>query len=153
MNKALFLDRDGTINIDYGYVYEISKFTFIDGIFKLCKTAINKDYKIIIITNQSGIERGYYTTEDFHKLNEYMLNEFSKNNITITDVFFCPFLKSEDRKPNSGMFIKAKEKHNIDMANSISLGDKERDIIAGKNSGIGKNFLFNGNYKNVMEAL
>ena len=68
-HAALFLDRDGVINIDYSYVYEKQKFVFVDGIFDLCRAGISKGYKIIIITNQSGIARGYFSEEDFLKLN------------------------------------------------------------------------------------
>lgn len=153
MNKALFLDRDGTINIDYGYVYQIENFDFINGIFELCQKAQEKGYLIIIITNQSGIARGYYTDEDFHNLNRFMVNEFAKKDIKITDVFYCPDLEGNRRKPNCGMFIEAKEKYNLDMKTSISLGDKERDVKAAKKAGVGKNFLFNGNYIEIMEAL
>ena len=153
MNKALFLDRDGTINVDYGYVYQAENFDFINGIFELCQKAQEKGYLIIIITNQSRIARGYYTDEDFHNLNRFMVNEFAKKDIKITDVFYCPDLDGERRKPNCGMFIEAKEKYNIDMKASTSLGDKERDIEAAKKAGVGKNFLFSGNYIEIMEAL
>lgn len=153
MNKALFLDRDGTINVDYGYVYQIEKFEFINGIFELCQKAQERGYLIIVITNQSGIARNYYKDEDFHTLNKFMIDEFASKGIKITDVFYCPDLDSERRKPNCGMFIEAKEKYNLDMKTSISLGDKERDIEAAKKAGVGKNFLFNGNYIEIMEAL
>ena len=153
MNKALFLDRDGTINVDYGYVYQIEKFEFINGIFELCQKAQERGYLIIVITNQSGIARNYYKDEDFHILNKFMIDEFAGKGIKITDVFYCPDLDGERRKPNCGMFIEAKEKYNLDMKTSISLGDKERDIEAAKKAGVGKNFLFNGNYIEIMEAL
>ena len=153
MNKALFLDRDGTINVDYGYVYQIEKFDFINGIFELCQKAQEKGYLIIIITNQSGIARGYYTDEDFHNLNRFMVDEFAKKGIKITDVFYCPNLEGNRRKPNCGMFIEAKEKYNIDMSASISIGDKERDIEAGKKAGVGKNFLFNNNFNKIITTL
>lgn len=153
LHKALFLDRDGTINVDYGYVYQIEKFEFINGIFELCQKAQEKGYLIIVITNQSGIARGYYTDKDFHKLNRFMVDEFAKKGIRITDVFYCPDLEGNRRKPNCGMFIEAKEKYNIDISSSISLGDKERDIEAAQKAGVSKNFLFKGNYTEIMEAL
>ena len=152
-HKALFLDRDGTINVDYGYVYQIEKFEFIDGIFELCQKAQEKGYLIIVITNQSGIARDYYTDEDFHNLNRFMIDEFACRGIKTTDVFYCPDLDSERGKPNCGMFIEAKEKYNIDMAKSISLGDKERDIEAAQKAGVGKNFLFNGSYVEIIYEL
>ena len=154
MAKALFLDRDGTINVDYGYVFEIEKFHLIDGIIELCQKAQDAGYLIIVITNQSGIERGYFSDRDFLRINTYMVELFKEKGIIITDVFYCPHLESFDRKPNPGMFIKAAKKYNIDMLNSISLGDKERDIIAAQNAGVGKNFLLiNNNFNQIMEAL
>lgn len=153
-NKALFLDRDGTINVDYGYVYQSEKFELIDGIIDLCKTAQEKGYLIIVITNQSGVARGYYTDADFQKLNQHMIDIFATKGVKITDVFYCPELAGPRRKPECGMFIEAMEKYNIDMANSVSIGDKDRDIEAGRKAGVGKNFQFTGNnFKQIMEEL
>lgn len=144
-HKALFLDRDGTINVDYGYVYQPEKFELIEGIVELCQQAQKKGYLIIVITNQSGIARGYYTDDDFHKLNRYMIKLFAEKGVQITDVFYCPDLEGPRRKPECGMFIEARDKYNIDMAQSISVGDKERDVEAGKKAAVGKNLIFNGN--------
>ena len=141
MQKVLFLDRDGTINIDYGYVYEIEKFILVDGILDVALAAKQKGYELIVITNQSGIERGYYTEEDFQKLTRYMCDLFEKNGTPLLDIFHCPFLSGKDRKPNSGMFLKACQKYQIDMKNSISVGDKISDITAALNAGVGRNYL------------
>lgn len=141
MTRALFLDRDGVVNIDKAYVYKIVDFEFIDGIFDLCKSAQDHGFKIIIATNQSGIARGYYTIEDFSKLTRYMVAKFKSNKIEITDVFYCPHLDGFDRKPNPGMFLKARDKYCIDMKKSVSIGDKSRDIIAGAAAGIIRNYL------------
>ena len=152
--KALFLDRDGTINVDYGYVYQSERFELIDGIIDLCRKAQEKGYLIIVITNQSGIARGYYTDADFQKLNQYMIDVFTKEGVPITDVFYCPELSGPRRKPECGMFLEAQKKYNIDMAQSVSVGDKERDIKAGEKASVGKNFLFNGsNFNQIMEVL
>ena len=152
--KALFLDRDGTINVDYGYVYQPEKFELIDGITELCLRAQEKGYLIIVITNQSGIARGYYTDDDFQKINQYMIEIFNRYGVKIIDVFYCPELSGNDRKPNCGMFIKARDKYGIDMAQSVSVGDKERDIEAAQKAGCGKNFLFTGdNFIKIMEEL
>lgn len=154
-NKVLFLDRDGTINIDYGYVYKIEDFKFIDGVFEFCIEAQKKGYKIIVITNQSGIERGYYTKDDFDICNQYMIDEFFKKGIEILDVFYCPFLEHEDRKPNPGMFEKAIKKYNIDTKESFSVGDKKRDIEAAQKAGISKNYLLENpvDFKNLISFL
>lgn len=153
MPKALFLDRDGTINIDYGYVYQPEKFELIDGIVELCQKAQEKGYIIIVITNQSGIARGYYTEEDYKILEQYMINKFSELGIKITDVFHCPELSGERRKPECGMFLEAQQKYNINMETSVSIGDKQRDLEAGKKAGVGKNLLFENNFKELMEEL
>ena len=152
-NKALFLDRDGTINVDYGYVGAVDKFEFIDGIFDFCQTAQSLGYKIIVITNQSGIARGYYTVDDYNRVTKYMCDEFLKHGIKITDVLYCPELSGPNRKPAPGLFIIARDKHNIDMTKSMSVGDKERDLEAARTAGVLKNFLFENNYKELSRKL
>ena len=145
--KALFLDRDGTINVDYDYTFETEKFAFVDGILDLCKQAQDKGYKIIVITNQSGVERGYYTIEQMNAFNNYMKDEFKKHGIEITDVYCCPYLEHEDRKPLPGMFLKAKDRYNIDMANSVAVGDKERDSEAALAAGVNVTYLLSKDAK------
>lgn len=140
MKKALFLDRDGVINEDFGYVYKVDDFCFIDDIFELCTHFQASGYKIIIITNQSGVERGYYTKDDFYKLSEYMCDEFLKRGIKIDDIY-ASFGFDEDRKPSPNMFLKAAKKHSIDLENSIMIGDKLSDMQAGQNAGIKKLYL------------
>ena len=151
--KALFLDRDGTINVDYGYVHEWSKFVFIDGIFDFCRQAQAKGYQIFIITNQSGIERGYFTETDFAALTKLMKERFASEGVTISDVFHCPTLSGPNRKPEPGLFITAKEKYNIDMSASVNVGDSERDIEAGRRAGVGKNFQFRGDFDSIAAVL
>lgn len=152
-NKALFLDRDGVINIDYGYVYKKEEFKFIPGIFELCLLAQRKGYLIIIITNQSGIARGYYTETEFENICQYMTHEFSQRKIYITDIFHCPQLSGHDRKPNAGLFFKAQKKYNLDMKKSLSIGDKQRDIDAAIKAGVGRNFLFQNDFTEITTFL
>ncbi len=147
MKRALFLDRDGVINIEKDYLYKIEDFEFINGIFELCKYYQNLGFIIIVVTNQSGIARGYYTEDNFNKLTSWMLLEFSNNGIDIKKVYYCPHHPDISgvcscRKPNPGMLIDASEEFNIDLKNSILVGDKERDIEAGLSAGLTETYLF-----------
>lgn len=149
--KALFLDRDGIINVEKNYVYKIEDFIFMDSIFDLCKAAMNKDYEIFVITNQAGIGRGLYTEDDFFIVSNWMTKKFLDEDVIVKKIYFCPYhpehgigkykKNSNDRKPNPGMIIKAKEEYNIDLKKSVLVGDKMSDIEAGIASGIKKNIL------------
>lgn len=152
-NKALFIDRDGTINIEKHYVYRKEDFVFIPGIFDLLKHFTDNGYLIFIITNQSGIARGLYSEDDYNKLTEWMLNEFELKGIKITKVYHCPHHPDitgpcNCRKPKPGMILQAIEEFNIDPSASVLIGDKKSDILAGENAGIGENHFiheFSGN--------
>lgn len=146
MSKALFLDRDGVINKEKNYLYKIEDFEFIDGVFETCLHFQKLGYIIIVITNQAGIARGKYTEDDFKVLNDWMIKEFNKKGINISNVYFCPhhpeFSELCDcRKPKTKMIMDAQKEFDIDLLNSILVGDKNSDIGAGINSGIGKNYL------------
>ena len=142
--KTIFLDRDGVINKEVGYLHRIEDFIFIDGVFEACLSFKQLEYQIIIISNQSGIARGYFTLFEYEKLTKWMLNQFSKKNISILDVFFCPHgpkSKCGCRKPRPGMIIDAMDKYNIDLEKSWMIGDKETDIEAANLSGISNTVL------------
>ena len=148
--KTIFLDRDGVINKEVGYLHKIEDFIFIDGVFEACLTFKKLNYRIIIVTNQSGIERGYFTLFDYKKLTKWMLNQFSKKNISILDVFFCPHgpkSKCDCRKPRPGMIIDAMNKYNIDLEKSWMIGDKETDIEAANLAGISNTILLRSGHK------
>lgn len=145
LNKALFLDRDGVINFDYGHVHSVDNFDFIDGIFDLCRLAQQKGYLIIVITNQAGIGKGLYDEEDFHKLNSWMIDRFKFNDIIISKTYYCPHKPDDNcdcRKPNPGMLLKAIEEFKIYPNDSILIGDNKSDIEAGQNANIGNCILF-----------
>jgi D-glycero-D-manno-heptose 1,7-bisphosphate phosphatase len=142
--KAIFLDRDGVINKEVDYLYKLGDFEFIEGIFEACNYIQKLGYSLIIVTNQSGIARGFFSENDFHVINNWMIDQFSLNNVNILDVFFCPHSNKsncECRKPKSGMLIEAKNKHNINMGESWMIGDSERDVIAASSAGIKNSIL------------
>jgi len=142
--KTIFLDRDGEINKEVEYLFRISDFEFIDGIFDACLHFQKLDYEIVIVTNQSGITRGYYNENDYQKLTGWMLDQFNDNGINILDTFYCPHTPEslcECRKPKPGMLIEAKHKYNINMKDSWMIGDSESDIKAANAAGISKTIL------------
>lgn len=151
MNKAVFLDRDGVINVDYGYVSSVAQFDFIDGVFAACRYLQQQGYLLIIVTNQSGIARGYYTEQQFRTLTNWMNAQFAAEGVTITDVFFCPHhplqataayqRQCSCRKPAAGMLLQAIEKYQIDPKESLMLGDKASDMQAAALAGVGRKVL------------
>jgi len=153
--KTIFLDRDGVINKEIGYLHKIKDFKFINGIFDACQYFKKLDYQIIIVTNQSGISRGHYTDNDFQNITDWMITQFNINNIEILDIFYCPHAPQSDcdcRKPKPGMFIAAKNKYLIDMTNSWIIGDKETDIEAAICAGIPNTVLVRSGHKIIESA-
>ena len=152
MRSALFLDRDGVINVDHGYVHRREDFEFIDGIFDLARCATERDHLIFVITNQAGIGRGMYTEREFMELTRWMCQVFSERGVPIANVYHCPFhpelgvgdfkRESIDRKPGPGMILRAALDFGIDLARSVLVGDRETDILAGIAAGIGCRLLF-----------
>jgi D-glycero-D-manno-heptose 1,7-bisphosphate phosphatase len=155
---ALFLDRDGVINIDHGYVHCPEQFEFEKGIFELCRKATALGYRIVVVTNQAGIGRGYYSEADFESLTNWMCEQFLNHDIVIDKVYFCPDhpehgigdykRDSWQRKPNPGMIENAIGDLGIDPKVSVLIGDKESDIEAGRRAGLGMTIYFdNGSGK------
>ena len=137
--KALFLDRDGVINIDHGYVSKIEDFEFTEGIFWLINLFSSRGYKLFIVTNQSGIGRGYYSEKDFETLTSWMLQQFQLEGIEIVSVQHCnhaPEERCHCRKPQTGMVDAILKEHSIDLENSWMIGDKQSDIDLAHNSNI-----------------
>ncbi|MCF6435875.1 D-glycero-beta-D-manno-heptose 1,7-bisphosphate 7-phosphatase [Pseudoalteromonas sp. MMG022] len=145
-NKAIFLDRDGVINVDHAYVHKVEDFEFIDGVFEACQQFIAQGYIIVVVTNQSGIGRGYYDQQQFATLSEWMCGEFAKHQVTISKVYYCPhhpekalpeFQKECDcRKPSPGMLNEAIAEFDIDVSESVMVGDKLSDIEAARAAGV-----------------
>lgn len=147
MNKALFLDRDGVINVEKHYLYKIEDVEFVEGIFALVRRFKASGYLIIMVTNQSGIARGMYSQEDFTRVSEWMKERFSAQDAALDAIYHCPHHPYINgtcscRKPKPGMLLEAKERFDIDMSHSVMIGDKERDIEAAINAHVGKSYLF-----------
>jgi D-glycero-D-manno-heptose 1,7-bisphosphate phosphatase len=146
LGKAIFLDRDGTINIDKGFVHKPEDFEFLPravSALRLLRESF-PGWKIIIVTSQSGIARGYYTEEDYKNLRSHVNRELEKQGIALDAEYFCPHHEQgkppyntpcDCRKPKPGMLIKAAREHSIDLAKSYMIGDKWADVRAGSSVG------------------
>lgn len=153
---ALFLDRDGVINVDHGYVHTPEEFQFIEGVFDLVAAANRAGYLVVVVTNQAGIGRGYYSEAQFHELTHWMRARFKEHGGQIDGVYFCPYhpehgigeyrRESEFRKPAPGMLLQAQRELGIDMAPSIFIGDKPSDMAAGRSAGVGTLLHFGGEH-------
>jgi D-glycero-D-manno-heptose 1,7-bisphosphate phosphatase len=146
LNKAVFLDRDGVINKDNGYVHTVDDFEYIDGVFEACLALKQMGYLLIVVTNQSGIARGMYSEDDFHHLTEWMDWNFADKGVELDGIYYCPHhpqkglgVYKQDcdcRKPKPGMMLDAAEFLKIDMSQSVMVGDKADDMRAAKAAGI-----------------
>jgi len=148
MNCAVFLDRDGTINYDYGYVHEIKKFKFLPNAINALKKLSKSRYKIIITTNQSGIGRGYFPEADFMRLSKHMVDSLKRQNARIDAIYHCPHAPEEKcacRKPKTAMLFSAKKDFNIALNKSFVIGDKLEDIEMGKKAGCRTILVTSGN--------
>ncbi len=138
MNKAFFLDRDGTINVDYNFVHTPEEWTWCDGAVEAIRWMKENDFKVIVVTNQSGISRGRYTEQHVTKLHKWVDRELEREGLAIDDWYIAPWhpehdakpytWEPEDRKPGLGMFRKAAQKHKIDFDQSYMAGDKISDL-------------------------
>lgn len=147
MRRALFLDRDGVINVDHGYVHRAQDFAFVPGIFELCHVARDAGLRLVVVTNQAGIGRGLYLESDFQALTAWMRDRFLAQGVELDAVYHCPFhptagvgeyrRESFDRKPNPGMLLRARDDLGLDLPNSVFIGDKASDMQAGMAAGVG----------------
>ncbi len=153
-SSALFLDRDGVVNREVGYLHKPEEVEFLPGIFDLCRAAQMLRYKLIIITNQAGIARGLYSEADFHRLMRWMIERFLREQIQLDGYYFCPHHpESEinqyrkdcmDRKPQPGMILRAAAEHKIRLSESIFVGDRCSDLQAGAAAHVGQLVLMAG---------
>lgn len=161
MNKAIFLDRDGTLIEEKNYLSDKKDIKFLDGVFDGLQI-LQQQFLLIIITNQSGVARGYFNEDKVIEINEEIKKQLRDHNINITDIFYCPHhiagkikkysIKCNCRKPNTGLINIAVEKYNIDLSKSYVIGDKDSDIQLGKNAGCKTILIKNNNYINNIKA-
>lgn len=152
--KVLFLDRDGVINVNHGYVHTPEQTQWVPGIFELCKTALGLGYALVIATNQAGIARGYYDIQTFEAYTRWMHAQFAQHGIAIAATLYCPHHPDAGegtfttvcrcRKPAPGMFLEAAKRYPIDLPQSALVGDKISDMHAGHAAGVGHLFLLAG---------
>jgi D-glycero-D-manno-heptose 1,7-bisphosphate phosphatase len=154
MNRALFLDRDGVVNEEVGYLHRVEEVRFVEGIFSLCRTAMRLGYRLVVVTNQAGIARGYYTEADFEVLMAWMREALRAEGIELDAVYHCPFhpehgvgrykREHEDRKPGTGMLRRAAREFGVELAESVMVGDRCSDIAAANSAGLRQAFLISG---------
>ncbi|MCK3655888.1 D-glycero-beta-D-manno-heptose-1,7-bisphosphate 7-phosphatase [Pasteurellaceae bacterium Macca] len=145
-NKAIFLDRDGTLNIDHGYVHQIDDFQLIEGVGKALKRLQDKGYLLVLVTNQSGIARGYFSEAQFLQLTEWLDWSLEEDyGVVLDGIYYCPHHPEgqapyrevcDCRKPQAGMLLQAIKELDIDPKRSFMVGDKLEDMLAGENAGV-----------------
>ncbi len=153
-HPALFLDRDGVLNEEVGYLFRPEDVRWVDGIFPLIHTARGLGYRIVVVTNQSGIARGLYTTADFQALMGWMRREIQIRGGDLDAVYHCPFhpvhgigdwkREHRDRKPGPGMLLRAQQELDLDLSRSILVGDRCSDVAAANAAGLRMAFLKRG---------
>tara|TARA_B100000925_G_scaffold175219_1_gene132081 strand:+ start:391 stop:936 length:546 start_codon:yes stop_codon:yes gene_type:complete len=147
---CIFLDRDGTINFDPGYISSVKDFKFYDYTFKALKLLKPLTKSFIIITNQSGVSRGIIEEINLIEINSFIHSKFLKNKLNLLDIYYCtdlPGNRSTFRKPEKGMFLQASSEHNIDLAQCIMIGDSYTDIVPANELGMSSLFVLSGNGK------
>ena len=152
--RALFLDRDGVINVEVGYLHRTADVRLVDGIVPLCRTAIALGYRLIVVTNQAGIARGLYTEADFHAVMAFLRKELLAQAVELDAVYFSPYhpehgigeykREHEDRKPGAGMLRRAARDFDLDLTQSVLVGDRCSDIAAASAAGLRQAFLLTG---------
>lgn len=153
MNKAIFLDRDGTINVDKGYVYKYEDFEYTEGAVEALKLFKENGYLLIIVTNQSGIARGYYSEEQFLTLHDKINDNLKEQGIVIDDVYYCPHLEGcKCRKPQTYLFRKAAIDYDIDWEQSYAIGDRMRDLQICQEENV-KGFLLLGTGEKLTDGV
>jgi D-glycero-D-manno-heptose 1,7-bisphosphate phosphatase len=151
--RALILDRDGVVHREKGYLWRAEEVEFLPGVWELCRAARDKGFVIVIVTNQSGIARGYYSEHDLKKLMEWMGERFREQGVELAAYYYCPHhpegqgeygKECWERKPGPGMILRAAEELDLDLARSVMVGDRCSDVRAGNAAGVGRVYLLAG---------
>ncbi len=150
MKRAAFLDRDGVINRDAGYVHRWEDFEFIEGAVDALRRLGSAGYHLVIVTNQSGLARGYFTQEQYDAMTRRMLQALEQEGVVIDAVYHCPHhpqgriatwaMECDCRKPAPGLLLRASREHGLSLVDSIMIGDKPSDIAAARAAGVGRAF-------------
>ena len=154
---ALFLDRDGVVNVEKNYLHRIEDFEFIPGVFDSCRHLRSRGYALVVVTNQAGIARGYYTEADYQALTAWMTAQFAEQGAPLDGVYHCPHHPEFSgpcscRKPEPGMLLRAAAELELDLPGSILVGDKESDIAAGIRAGVGLNVRVRSGHPMIDES-
>jgi len=146
MNKAVFLDRDGTINEEMGYINHLSRFKMFDFAPEAIRLLNESGFKVFVVTNQSGVARGYFDEKLVKKIHQNLIEKIKKAGAHIDEIYYCPHhpqegqgpyrIDCECRKPKTGMIQKAKEAFNLDMSQSFMIGDRYKDVEFGRKAGM-----------------
>lgn len=155
--KAIFLDRDGTLNFDHGYVHRLEDFQFFKNVGKTLKALQDLNYLLVIVTNQSGIGRGYFSEEEFLKLTEWMDWSLQEDfGVVLDGIYYCIHKPEENcpcRKPKPEMLLQAIKDLNIDPSYSFIIGDKFEDLLAGENAKVKHKILVTTGQAVTQQAL
>jgi D-glycero-D-manno-heptose 1,7-bisphosphate phosphatase len=155
LSRAAFLDRDGVINVDHGYTYQISEFEFVPGVLEASAALAALGFRLVVVTNQSGIGRGLYTVADFENLTRWMRDRFAAAGAPLAGVYWCPHhptdaigkdrCQCDCRKPAPGMLLQAARELNLDLGASVMFGDKRSDLQAAQAAGVRERVLIGTN--------
>lgn len=148
VNRAIFFDRDGTLIYDPGYLSEIAQIKFFDGVLDKISQLKEKGFKIFIVTNQSGVGRGYFTENKLKEIHIALMEMMSIANARADGIIYCPHVPEDQclcRKPNPNMVVKLAKEHDVSLKDSFFVGDKIQDVLTGKNSGCRTALVMNNN--------
>jgi D-glycero-D-manno-heptose 1,7-bisphosphate phosphatase len=155
LRRAIFIDRDGTLILDKDYLHKPEDVRFIDGAIDALKRASDAGFAIIMVTNQSGVGRGYFTLEDVEQVHAHILRELATKNVSLLEIYVAPEAPeapSRGRKPSPQFLFDARDAHGIDLSQSYMIGDKLIDLECGRNAGVRRSILVRTGYGGNVES-